>query len=143
MKINEAAFEQVVILMKKIAGGIDEVKARSINNIYTKIRAKIITTEQIITKCIQLPGVLLQWINEHQRTGSPMTIKKAFIILLEIAKQRKGVEILNSFGFLEFGMAYVKNLKDKKLDRQGQYKEIRDVVEGIIAVIVDFNGVRE
>ena len=72
-----------------------------------------------------------------------MTIKKAFLILMEIAKERKGVEILNSFGFMEFGMGYVKNLKDKKLDREGQYMEIRNVVEGIIGKLVDFNGFRE
>ena len=68
-------------------------------------------------KCIQLPGVLLKWINQNQRTASPLMTKKAFLILSDIAKNRKGLAILNSYGFLEFGVGYLKNLKAKKLDR--------------------------
>jgi len=49
---NKAAYEQVLFLMKKIEGGIDEVKARSINNIYTKIKARIIKIDKIIQQCI-------------------------------------------------------------------------------------------
>jgi len=61
----------------------------------------------------------LKWINKHQRTASPITIKKAFLILAEIGKIRKGIEILNSYGFIEFGIAYIDNLKEKNLSKEG------------------------
>ena len=63
--MSQSSLDKVVVLVNKIDSGLDEVKERSINNIYTKIRAKIVKMDEIIAKCIQLPGVLLQWINKH------------------------------------------------------------------------------
>jgi len=47
MSFNNSAYEQLIVLMRKINQGIDEVKARSINNIYTKLKASIISNEMI------------------------------------------------------------------------------------------------
>ena len=51
--------------MKRINSGISEVRERSVNNIYTKIKTKIISNEMITQKCVQLPGVILNWINQN------------------------------------------------------------------------------
>ena len=51
-------------------------------------------------------------------------MRKAFLILAEIAKSEKGLELLIKYGFLEFGVGYVKNLKNKKLNLIKDYEEI-------------------
>jgi hypothetical protein len=57
--------ETIKILINKIENGLPDIKLRSIAALYTKITVGIIEYKSLI-KFINLPGVLLQWINDNR-----------------------------------------------------------------------------
>lgn len=81
-----------------LANGVDEVQIRSINTLFTKLQSKIITGEKLAQYHKNLPGVLLQWINENQEEKNATSFSKCLKVLIEISKvNSKCIAILNNF----------------------------------------------
>ena len=45
--------------------------------------------------------------------------------------------LLNGYGFREYGVGFVRNIKEKRLERVNEFQEIRAGIERILGAIVD------
>jgi len=46
--------------------GIPEIKERAIKNIHTKFRTNLVDAALVASEMVQLPGVILTWVNKYQ-----------------------------------------------------------------------------
>ncbi len=57
--------ETIRLLINKIENGLPDIKLRSIATLYTKVTLGIIEHNHL-PRYVNLPGVLLQWINDNK-----------------------------------------------------------------------------
>ena len=62
------------------------MQIRSINTLFTKLQSKIITGEKLAKYHKNLPGILLQWINENQEDKNANSFSKCLKVLIDISK---------------------------------------------------------
>ena len=70
----------------KPESGLPEIKNRSIATIYSKIKAKLLTVDEIVNSYFTLPGILLEWINENKDDLHRDTLDKILEIFKKIAE---------------------------------------------------------
>ena len=83
--------ETIKILINKIENGLPDIKLRSISTLYTKITVGLIE-HSALSRFINLPGVLLQWINDNRNRSEPLF--KVLTILSYFMKTEEGLLIM-------------------------------------------------
>jgi len=130
LKNNEQ--DQIRILLQKIEQGLDEVKYRSINGLHSKIKMKLISVKDLIEYYSDLPGYVMQFINEYQTVAQQEVIQKAIHILTMFSQDDNGSDLLNQYGALEFFARYQENV-------QGNMK-LEQVTKELLANLVQERG---
>lgn len=83
--------ETIKILINKIENGLPDIKLRSISTLYTKITVGLIE-HNALPRFINLPGVLLQWINDNRNRSE--SLFKVLTILSYYMKNEEGLLIM-------------------------------------------------
>lgn len=73
-------------LVGKLESDIPDIRDRALSNLFTKFTSKLITPADVVATYNEIPGVVLNWINEAQESTSPDLISKAIRILELLSK---------------------------------------------------------
>lgn len=134
--------------------GIDEVKLRNVEALYSKVEKKLIQGEQLAINYPELPAVMMNFINSYQMKAQPEIIRKLVIVLItygdvphlpfsvkiltlvpNMRKQNQpGSKILCDYGAIEFFTEFRQNFK--------QQPSVAESVELLLQTLVRYRSSR-
>ena len=94
---------------------------RSLNGVHLKVRSGLLTVADIVENYVDLPGVLLTYINENKHRASRESFARVLAVLRAVAEVPRphqhpdGRDVLAKYGAIEFLLKFADFLQTHKM----------------------------